>query len=163
MVSTRILMAATLTRRMVGADEGTDDGDDDADEDAEDEAEGGRGRMARQGAGAGGAGAGGGEARTFYARSSLRAHSPRLARSSPSAAAGATPRQRQRELSPARPPYSPRSGVGSARTYHARRARSAAAFYYASACGKRWAGPCTTCTCRRPSTPPSQGRESPAA
>ena len=54
MVSTRILMAATLTRRMVGADEGTDDGDDDADEDAEDEAEGGRGRMARQGAGAGG-------------------------------------------------------------------------------------------------------------
>ena len=64
MVSTRILMAATLTRRMVGADEGTDDGDDDADEDAEDEAEGGRGRMARQGAGAGGAGAGGGEART---------------------------------------------------------------------------------------------------
>ena len=122
------------------------------------------GAMRGRGQERGGAGAGGGEARTFYARNSLRAHSPRIARSSPSAAAGATLRQRQRELFLVRLPYSSRSGVGLARTCHARRGRSAAAyFYYASACRKRWAGPCTTCTCRRPSTPPSQGRESPAA
>ena len=120
-------------------------------------------RCAAGGRSGGGAGAGGGEARTFY-RNSLRAHSPRIARSSPSAAAGATLRQRQRELFLVRLPYSSRSGVGLARTCHARRGRSAAAyFYYASACPKRWAGPCTTCTCRRPSTPPSQGRESAAA